>query len=144
MAAEAEQAFALESVMGPPSLNPVTEAGVIPPDETSRVPEVDVDVDVDAFSNPQPNHSAYVDYLNDDPEVQVQEDDSAILEIQLEKDITLILKLMPDRTYDEVRLYLETYRDNPSRVQVIKSIFILKTGNNKMIEQDFAIKSSPV
>ena len=36
----------------------------------------------------------------------------------LERDITLILKLMPDKAYDEVRCMLESHQENPSRVQV--------------------------
>ena len=36
----------------------------------------------------------------------------------LERDISLILKLMPDKAYDEVRCMLESHQENPSRVQV--------------------------
>jgi hypothetical protein len=40
-------------------------------------------------------------------------------QVELEKDIVLILKLMPDKTYDEVRFLLESHSNNPSRVQVL-------------------------
>ena len=38
--------------------------------------------------------------------------------VDLEPDIKLILKLMPDKEYDEVRFMLEAHQNDPSRVQV--------------------------
>ena len=38
--------------------------------------------------------------------------------VDLEPDINLILKLMPDKTYDEVRYMLEAHQNDASRVQV--------------------------
>ena len=43
---------------------------------------------------------------------------SEILPVDLEPDISLILKLMPDKAYDEVRFMLEAHQNDPSRVQV--------------------------
>ena len=39
-------------------------------------------------------------------------------QVALERDVQLILKLMPDKTHDEVRYMLESHQENPSRVQV--------------------------
>ena len=40
------------------------------------------------------------------------------IQSELDRDTNLILKLMPDKSYDEVRSMLEAHQDNPSRVQV--------------------------
>ena len=42
--------------------------------------------------------------------------------VALERDIHLILKLMPDKSYDEVRYMLESHQENPSRVQVSQKL----------------------
>ena len=57
------------------------------------------------------------------PNANVDETDSVLeaedpFQAALERDISLILKLMPDKAYDEVRCMLESHQENPSRVQV--------------------------
>merc|ERR1712051_256666 len=42
----------------------------------------------------------------------------------LDRDVQLILKLMPDKAQDEVRYMLESHQENPSRVQVVLNEFL--------------------
>ena len=49
----------------------------------------------------------------DDPD-----DDIDPFQLALNRDVQLILKLMPDKSHDEVRYMLESHQENPSRVQV--------------------------
>lgn len=42
----------------------------------------------------------------------------------LDRDVQLILKLMPDKAQDEVRYMLESHQENPSRVQVRRIFFL--------------------
>ena len=54
-------------------------------------------------------------FLEDDG---IDDFDQDPFQVAFESDINLILKLMPDRNYDEVRYLLESHQENPSRVQV--------------------------
>ena len=66
------------------------------------------------------NFTIYSD--DDESDVETSEypkPNSDILPVDLEPDISLILKLMPDKAYDEVRFMLEAHQNDPSRVQVI-------------------------
>ena len=61
------------------------------------------------FGSEQSNANEVADEEIDDPYQRA-----------LESDIELILKLMPDKTYDEVRCLLESHQGDPKRVQVGK------------------------
>ena len=67
--------------------------------------------------------ASYSDDEESEEETEYPKPNSEILPVDLEPDISLILKLMPDKAYDEVRFMLEAHQNDPSRVQVIK-IFI--------------------
>ena len=70
----------------------------------------------DNGNNPNLNHFDH-DHQYDDDE---NEEDMDPIEEGLQRDAHLVLKLMPDRNFDEVRFMLESHQDNPSRVQVSK------------------------
>jgi hypothetical protein len=54
----------------------------------------------------------------------VDDDDVDPFQAALDRDVQLILKLMPDKAQDEVRYMLESHPENPSRVQVRRFFFL--------------------
>ena len=62
--------------------------------------------------------ASYSDDEESEEETEYPKPNSEILPVGLEPDISLILKLMPDKAYDEVRFMLEAHQNDPSRVQV--------------------------
>ena len=54
----------------------------------------------------------------------VDDDDVDPFQAALDRDVQLILKLMPDKAQDEVRYMLESHQENPSRVQVRRIFFL--------------------
>ena len=54
----------------------------------------------------------------------IDDDDVDPFQAALDRDVQLILKLMPDKAQDEVRYMLESHQENPSRVQVRRIFFL--------------------
>lgn len=80
------------------------------------------------FVDSTSNVSKY-NYFDDDDDDDDDLEDP--FQVQLQNDIDLIMKLMPDRNYDEVRYMLESHQNNPSRVQVSfgNSVKLLRVKN---------------
>ena len=71
-----------------------------------------------SFRFDEPSQAAFVKkYFLEEEDDDVDDDP---FQRALERDINLILKVMPGRSYDEVRYMLESHQENPSRVQVSK------------------------
>ena len=82
---------------------------------------------------PSQNQNSAFEFDFDEPETEtnnsrlsfdVDDDDVDPFQAALDRDVQLILKLMPDKAQDEVRYMLESHQENPSRVQVRRNYFI--------------------
>ena len=82
---------------------------------------------------PSQNQNSAFEFDFDEPETEtnnsrlsfdVDDDDVDPFQAALDRDVQLILKLMPDKAQDEVRYMLESHQENPSRVQVRRNYFL--------------------
>ena len=110
----------LNAVSGQPLSSSAVEAVATPLPEVEGESSQSSFIENLYFGSNQSNANAADDEEIDDPYQRA-----------LESDIELILKLMPDKAYDEVRCLLESHQGDPKRVQVRKdqkSIFVYKIG----------------
>ena len=99
----------LNAVSGQPLSSSAVEAAATPLQEVEGESSQSSFIENLYFGSNQSNANAADDEEIDDPYQRA-----------LESDIELILKLMPDKAYDEVRCLLESHQGDPKRVQVRK------------------------
>ena len=74
----------------------------------------------------------------DDPD-----DDIDPFQLALNRDVQLILKLMPDKSHDEVRYMLESHQENPSRVQVCTYYLLINLPTYLIVSKSLFQASRP-
>ena len=107
-----------------PEAEAEAEAGPLNPEPPHQGPEADQNHDLlvsPLVVNPPPPPSSH--YVEPEFEAAAYQVDRERLapnpqQVKLDRDVELICKLMPSRTYEEVQTYLEAHIDKPSRVEV--------------------------